>query len=358
MDADQSSRAAAKLKIGGYVLADLPLSMVLTDPNRPDNPICYVNRAFEQTTGYAASHAIGRNCRFLQGHLTDQPAAAELRRAVEAREAATVLIRNVRADGSEFLNRLMIAPVHDEDGNLFAFTGIQTVVLDDDTETDPAIDYEARLTEMQHRVKNHLQMVASMIRLKGTGEGRDARTFNALSRRVETLAALYDEFSAPPKEVGGRRYDVVSSGAYIGRVVAAIAALDGRGGIRVTIDTDNVFMPAGRAATLGLLVSELMSNAVQHAFVDRDEGLIEVRLTAAGGDRVRLTVADDGVGLGDSAWPASGGTGARIVRGLADDLQGDLHVSTGRRGTTVSLDFLSDMPVSHDRSGRRIRTDD
>ena len=356
---DQTSITNLYLEAGRQMLANLPLSMVLTDPNRDDNPIIYVNRAFEKTTGYAASYAMGRNCRFLQGDDHDQEGVAGIRDAVDRNDTATATLRNYRADGTPFLNRLMIAPVRDDDGVLFAFVGIQTVVTEAAEEVPPdAQDFEDTLREMQHRVKNHLQMVASMIRLQSHQTKGDGEAFKLLGRRVESLAALYDEFSMPPTRAKVGAYDVVSAGAYVARVTSTVGALDGRSGIRLNTDTDAVHMESARAAHLGLLVSEILSNAMQHAFPERDEGLVEVRLTQMGGDRVRLSIADDGVGLGDSDWPESGGTGARIVLGLAAQLDGELNVATGSGGTTVTLDFVNAARTKLDGDGTRLLRDD
>ncbi|HEX7170593.1 MAG TPA: PAS domain-containing protein, partial [Rubrobacter sp.] len=71
-------------------------SIVITDPNLPDDPLVYVNPAFEETTGYAAEEALGRNCRFLQGEDRDQPALAGLRTAVREGRQSTVLLKNYR----------------------------------------------------------------------------------------------------------------------------------------------------------------------------------------------------------------------------------------------------------------------
>lgn len=67
------------------LIETMPLSMVITDPHRPGAPIVYVNRAFEEVTGYSARFAVGRNCRFLQGDDTDQPGLVTLRAALRAR---------------------------------------------------------------------------------------------------------------------------------------------------------------------------------------------------------------------------------------------------------------------------------
>ena len=104
------------------------ISMVLTDPHRPDNPIVYVNRAFSRVTGYSAEAAVGRNCRFLQGEKSDPADVARLREAIENHTDATVDILNYRADGSPFLNRLLLTPIRDSDGELRYFLGIQKLL--------------------------------------------------------------------------------------------------------------------------------------------------------------------------------------------------------------------------------------
>ena len=355
---DDQNAQKSYLMVGQHILADMPLSMVLTDPNRPDNPIVYVNRAFEATTGYSATHAVGQNCRFLQGDLPRQDEVKELASAVRDRRETVVVLRNKRPDGSEFLNRLMIAPVRDENGDLYAFVGIQTVVEPNDPPRAAVETFEDTMREMQHRVKNHLQMVASMIRLQSASDEPPEAAFAMLSRRVESLASLYDEFSAPPARVRGGRYDVVSAGGYVGRVVATVGALDGRRNIRTTIEVDPVYMRTEQAAQLGLLVSEILSNALQHAFSGRSEGLVEVRLRQGGGDRVRLTVSDDGTGLGTSGWPREGGTGARIACGLARQLGGELNVTSSRGGTVVTLDFENELQSGLDEAGDRVVTED
>ncbi len=356
---DTQLRRNIYLEAGQELLANLPLSMVLSDPNQPDNPIVYVNRAFERVTGYVASAVVGRNCRFLQGEDRDQPAARDLARAVAERRPAVVTLTNYRADGTPFLNRLMIAPVLDERGDLFAFVGLQSEVLEAKPEGGRAVArFDDRLQEMQHRVKNHLQMVSSMIRLQSRearGSPDPASGYDVIARRVDALALLYDEFSTAPGDAGeGVRYDVVSAGGYVSRVANTVGALDGGRDVRINIDTDAVYMRTERAAQLGLLTSEVLSNVLRHAFEGRPEGVVEVRLKQLGGDRVRLTIEDDGVGLGDSRWPEEGNLGARIVRGLVEQLEATIDVATGPTGTHVALDFRNALDTTLDEDGARM----
>jgi len=107
---------------------ELDMSVVVSDPNLPDNPMIFISAEFEAQTGYPVEEAIGRNCRFLQGRETN-PAAVDLIRAgLRARTRFTVDILNYRRDGTSFLNRLRIRPIFDERGEVLYFIGAQNPV--------------------------------------------------------------------------------------------------------------------------------------------------------------------------------------------------------------------------------------
>lgn len=101
-------------------------SLTLSDLRRPDAPLIYINKGFEQMTGYTPVEAIGRNCRFLQGPATDPATTARIREAVTTGTPLIVDILNYRKDGSEFWNRLSLRPVRNADGLATHFIGIQT----------------------------------------------------------------------------------------------------------------------------------------------------------------------------------------------------------------------------------------
>ena len=105
-------------------------SIVISDPNQHDDPLVYVNPAFERTTGYAAEEVLGRNCRFLQGKDRDQPALGELRAAIHEGRHCSVVLRNYRKDGTLFWNELSIYPVRDEEGRMINFVGVQNDITE------------------------------------------------------------------------------------------------------------------------------------------------------------------------------------------------------------------------------------
>lgn len=109
---------------------EAPVGITISDPAQPDNPLIYVNEEFERLTGYAADDVIGRNCRFLQGEATDSEPVAKLRERIDAAEPVTVDLRNYREDGSQFWNRVTVAPVEDDDGEIVNYVGFQRDVTE------------------------------------------------------------------------------------------------------------------------------------------------------------------------------------------------------------------------------------
>ena len=326
------------------VFARSSVAMVITNPNIRDNPIVYVNDAFCRLTGYERGAVVGRNCRFLQGPETDAKAVDRLRRGIEGERDVAVDVLNYRADGASFVNRLVITPIRDDDGRLAYFLGIQKRLTEedgaaDDTAPSPrqhqAESIDQQLTEVQHRVKNHLSMIIGMIRMQARGS-EAPREFATLSRRIESLQLLYEEMTRLPP---GGGEDRIALGSYLSRVGNAVAHLDGRPGIRVNIEAVDMTVAIDAATRVGLLASELLTNALQHAFRGRDFGSVEMRMATLAQGGLRLTIADDGVGLPeDRSWPAEGTLGGRIIEQLVEGLGADMRLGRGAPGTVIVVD--------------------
>ena len=315
-------------------MSELPFAMVMTDAQHPDNPIVYINQAFERVTGYGPSASLGRNCRFLQGDDTQEDDRRVLREAIAAGREVTTDIVNYRADGTRFVNRLLVTPLHDDDGAITHFVGIQTVRPHDRTYETRAKRLDESLREVQHRVKNHLSMLLALIRMEARQVPDASRSLNVLANRVESLNLLYDEMARPGAESG----DTVALGAYIARVASALNLLDGQRSIVVNTRIERFEASLDAASQIGLLTSELLTNALQHGFEDGQPGEVRVELEHADDDTVRLSVRDNGCGLpAGSNWPREGNLGARIVRDLAGRLDAAIDVDSGGDGTKVAL---------------------
>ncbi len=310
------------------------VAMVVTNPHLEDNPIVYVNQAFTRSTGYARSVSIGRNCRFLQGEETDKADVDKIRAAVDAEETATVDITNYRANGEAFINRLVVAPIHDEHGKTQYFVGIQKELSPNDTATS-AQQINEQLMEIQNRVKSDLSMMIGMIRQQ-SGKTSVPEDFAALSRRIETLQLLYEEMKL--SDATSNR-DSIQMGSFLSRLAAAIAHIEGRSGIRISLQIEPLEVPIETATRVGLVLSELLTNAFQHAFYRLDTGFVEVRMSRLSAGGLRLIVSDDGVGIpNERKWPDPATVGGRIVSGLIEGLEGTLQLGRGAAGSFITID--------------------
>ncbi|MEO0938677.1 MAG: PAS domain-containing protein [Pseudomonadota bacterium] len=316
----------------GYSRAQV--SMVVTNPHLEDNPIVYVNQAFTRSTGYARSASIGRNCRFLQGEDTTKADVDKLRAGIEAEEVVSVDIMNYRANGEPFLNRLIVSPIQDEDGQLRYFMGIQKELGNGDLNRS-AEEINAQLIEIQNRVQSDLSMIISMIRQQA-GTTSVPEDFHALSRRIETLQLLYEEMKL--SETQSNR-DTIQMGSFLSRLSAAIGHIEGRSGVRLSLQIEPMMVPIETATRVGLVLSELLTNAFQHAFDRIDMGLVEVRMSRLSAGGLRLIVSDDGVGIpADMEWPSTGTIGGRIIGGLIEGLEGTLQLGRGAAGSFITID--------------------
>ena len=88
--------------------------MLIADVGQPDQPIVYVNAAFERLTGYARAEVLGKNCRYLQGADRLQPEIDEIRQAIAGGDGCEVRLRNYRKDGTMFWNQLRLSPLGPE----------------------------------------------------------------------------------------------------------------------------------------------------------------------------------------------------------------------------------------------------
>ena len=335
------------------MLADNALSLVLTDPHLPDNPIVYCNAAFCEMTGYARRAVLGRNCRFLQGTHTAQPEVDRLRRAIRAREAVSVELRNVREDGEPFTNRLMVSPLFDDSGALLAFLGVQLRVdrpsastARDYTDSDRATvdQLETLLSETQNRVRGHLALMAGLLR-GGMGEALERDEAGQVTRlvaaRLDALSVLYSELGTDAGTlVEGEA--LVSAGEYVSRIASTMGGIVGAAHLRINVDTDYCLMERERAAKLGLITSELLTNALRRAQEAGEPGVLRVELCERGGNQVELRVCDRASQAAGTAWPTGGAGGqgsAKVVRGLAESLGATLSVEDWEHDGTSGTCF-------------------
>lgn len=154
----------------------------------PGQPLVFINPQFERETGYTAKEALGRNCRFLQGAMTDQPARATMAANIAARRASFTDVVNFRKDGSPFVNRLLLLPFEylSDDQHLY-YIGIQRCIrrIDDSA---PELK-RLRHGEVQEEINNPLSIALGFAEL---GALDSARIDQAIRRITHYVDALHD----------------------------------------------------------------------------------------------------------------------------------------------------------------------
>jgi signal transduction protein with GAF and PtsI domain len=195
----------------------------------------------------------------------------------------------------------------------------------------------AVVREMHHRVKNNLQSIAMLLRLQMSA-ARALRAEDVLAEtanRILSIAAVHETLS----EQGLRVVDVKSVLERVTRSIGEMMETGGRG-IAIAVTGDGLVLPSREATSLALATSELVQNAVKHAFVGCDRGRIVVQLHLGPGES-EVIVEDDGVGT--ARPPASSrGIGLQLVETLVrEDLKGRFDSVASPAGTRAVIRFPS-----------------
>jgi chemotaxis protein methyltransferase CheR len=194
---------------------------------------------------------------------------------------------------------------------------------------------EMLLQEMQHRVANTLQIIASILLLKArTVQSEETRVhLHDAHQRVMSVATVQQQLQA------SRHGDTIEIGPYIRKLCDSLAdsMIGDRRPLSLTVQATAGSAVSSEAVSLGLIVTELVINALKHAFPGGGEGEILIKYHVDGADW-RLSVADNGVGRRDNGGERTRvGLGTSIVEALAQQLKARVEVSSGPQGTSVAI---------------------
>lgn len=189
------------------------------------------------------------------------------------------------------------------------------------------------LQELTHRVKNSLQLIASIVmteaRSVSSAEGKAA--LERVSHRITALGQFYSKLTEADT------FEAVDAATYLGELCRNLIASvyqDGDTFIMLKTDIESELLPTDRAISIGLIVNELVTNAVKYGFPGEEKGTVTVTLKRLPGE-LRLTVADDGQGL--DSRRADSGVGGRLVDAFTQKLGGHVERKSDSRGTAVHL---------------------
>jgi PAS domain S-box-containing protein len=261
--------------------------------------------------------------------------------AIQERRSFQAEYRYLRDDGSVVWARAESEPYQKSDGT-YAWVGVIidiTELKEAQHSLEEALnEQETLLREVHHRVKNNMGIVSSMLKLERNAiDDPEVRgCIDECLHRIQSMALVHRMLHE------GQQLDELNLRSYGTRLIDRIwdAYKPDEGEVTRTVSLCDEVISLDRAIPLGLILNELVSNALRHGVQERKEGVVRIVCDRVN-NHFELTVLDNGTGLPDDFDPdTSGGLGLRIVQSLVrNNLQGELQMESGEEGTTVQVCF-------------------
>lgn len=305
-----------------------PNGMVMTDKN---GTITLVNSMIETLFGYSRDELIGANIdmlvpeRFKQHH-------PEVRHAYTARPVSRAMgqgrdLYALNKKGEEFPVEIGLNPLDTATGVMILASVVDITERKQQEESlkSALLEKEVLLAEIHHRVKNNLQIIDSLIGMQMdhvAGEQARAALMDS-QNRVKTISLTHQILYQ------SQDFAHIDAGEFIASLTHNLVQSYGmdRARIDLELDVDPLILSMNRSLPLGLIVNELVSNALKHAFPENRTGKLTVSLKAENASRAMLAVTDTGVGLPSGRTGREGETlGLRLLEALASQIEADLKV--------------------------------
>lgn len=191
-------------------------------------------------------------------------------------------------------------------------------------------------SEVDHRVKNSLQSVASLVQLQRSRSNNDEvrSALDDVATRLQTISLVHDELNM----------DGAAGEVDLGRYLERLGTLlrhNAPNNVLLTVDAQPILAESRHASAIGMIVSEFCANSLKHAFPDRRDGTIRISLRSLDPRSVELLCEDDGVGVSENAASGSRrGLGLRIVDASASQINGVIERPEGAKGVRLRVTFF------------------
>lgn len=319
-------------------LDHLPVAIAVS-AFEPPEVIVYANFEFERLLGLESAAIEGQAWLSLPGHSLPVDEGRTLGEAIPDGRDSLGHFEVLNGDSSKRFEAWSNL-VEGADGKvvyrLVALVEVSTGETDREELARTVQEKDTLLRELQHRVKNNLQMITTLIRLESRKmpTGASGERFDRLAGRIEALALLYQSLSEEDRE------GPIDLGVYLSQIASTVMRAHAHEGIRLALQVDSWPVCVDVAMPTGLVVNELMTNALKHAFPDGAHGTITLK-SLVDDKGCEVVVSDDGIGLAEGAsWPQKGKMGALIVQSLRQNAKASFQVDSGPgRGTKATMLF-------------------
>jgi two-component sensor histidine kinase len=339
-----SSKLALAIENDKYkhLLDHAPVAVAVSRGSHDKQHVVYINRAFENLMSMAAADIEGQSWTCLDGFRNEDRAAQTLGEAIRDGEDFIGVFRPAGP-----VDRLVIvqayASVIESDDGIESFR-IAALVDVGGRERAQIEQFESQIRdrdmlmrELQHRVKNNLQLITALIRLeaRSAAEGETV-ALARLASRIDALTVLYRTLSA---ENAAPEIDL---GQYLSEIATSVMEVNAIPGVSIDLDVGYCPLSINVAMPAGLLINEMLTNALKYAFVGRSSGQLKLICKCENG-RATVIVSDDGVGLGEhQEWPSPRKLGALILQTLRENARNVAFRAESIRGQGTWFTLMFD----------------
>ncbi len=326
-----------------HLLDAVPVAVAVSRGSGDEQCMVYANRAFEQLLSLPTSEVEGQRWVFLDGFLDEDNPSRTLGEAIRDSEDFIGVFRPAAPGDRLVIVQAYASVIESDDGvENFRIAALVDIAGRERAQIEQfenqIRDRDMLMRELQHRVKNNLQLITALVRLEARSAAEGEQVALArLASRIDALTVLYRILSAE-NAVGD-----IDLGQYLADVAAAVMQANAVPEIEIDVQTGYCPLSINIAMPAGLLVNEMLTNALKYAFVGRSSGKIKLICTTDAG-RITVIVGDDGVGLGDHvAWPSPRKLGALILQTLKENAKNVSFRAESIRGQGTFFTFGFDV---------------
>lgn len=306
-----------------------------------DLTIRYVNSATNRLYGYEEGELIGKKVNLLT--VDSSIDVQGVKKLVMEQENWTGDVWQMRKDQTRFEAFLSIQLIKNNEGEPIGFIS-QSKDISERKETAAKLrriigERETLLKEIHHRVKNNLQVITSLLSLQSNmlQDEKIREVFQQSQYRINAMATIHETLYRSNNFVGiNYRQYLVTLSEYL------LLSMKGeKHQITLKMEVPPVMLSLDTAIPLGLLVNEVITNALKYGIVGQQEGVITIRLTAKTAQKYELYIGDDGCGYSPTLnFNNTASLGLKLIQNLARQLNGSIKRVPSERGTYYQLLFL------------------
>ncbi|NEW88494.1 PAS domain-containing protein [Rhodopseudomonas sp. WA056] len=345
-----SPKIAAAIENDRYkhLLDNVPVAIAVSQGCGADQRVVYINQAFELLTSLSTADVNGNGWSCLDGFTDQDNAGRSLGTAIRDSEDFLGVFRKIAPSDRLLIVQAYAAVIESEDGvESYRIAALVDVGGRERAQIErfesQIRERDTLMRELQHRVKNNLQLITALVRLeaRSAAEGETV-ALARLASRIDALTALYRVLSDETPSADGGQIDL---GQYLSDIANAVIRANAAGGINCEVNAGYCPLSVNIAMPAGLLVNEMLTNALKYAFVGRDGGRIKV-ICGVDKGRVTIVVSDDGVGLPEGQhWPSPRKLGALILQTLKENARNVSFEARSIRGQGAFFTIGFDAPV-------------